>query len=70
MDLTELLLQAPKIKDWLGQVTPHSRQLVTGLQDSARSLLLSAILRAKKQPMLVVTNSLFNASQLVDDLTN
>lgn len=70
MDLTELLLQAPKIKDWLGQVTPHSRQLVTGLQGSARSLLLSAILRAKKQPMLVVTNSLFNASQLVDDLTN
>ncbi|MFC6171416.1 transcription-repair coupling factor [Loigolactobacillus jiayinensis] len=70
MDLTELLLQAPKIKDWLGQVTPHSRQLVTGLQDSARSLLLSAVLRAKKQPLLVVTNSLFNASQLVDDLTN
>ncbi|MFD0897148.1 transcription-repair coupling factor [Loigolactobacillus binensis] len=70
MDLTELLLQAPKIKTWLGQVTPHSRQLVTGLQDSARSLLLSAVLRAKKQPLLVVTNSLFNASQLVDDLTN
>ncbi|ANK58999.1 transcription-repair coupling factor [Loigolactobacillus backii] len=70
MDLTELLLQAPTFRDWLGQIKPDSRQLVTGLQDSARTLVLAGLVRAKKQPLLVVTNSSYNASQLVDDLTN
>nr|SFZ87413.1 Transcription-repair coupling factor [Loigolactobacillus rennini] len=70
MDLTELFLKAPKLKKWLANIEPHSRQLVTGLQDSAQALLLNAVVRAKKQPVLVVTNSLFNASQLVEDLSN
>ncbi|KRK40929.1 transcription-repair coupling factor [Loigolactobacillus bifermentans] len=68
MDLTDLMLQTPALKDWLAALTPSSRQLITGLQASARGLFLKAVLRARQVPMLVVTDNMYHANQLVDEL--
>lgn len=45
-----------------------SEQMVSGLTGSARTLLLASIFEQTKRPQIVVTNNLFQAQKLYDDL--
>lgn len=52
------------------QLQPNSRQLITGMAGSARTLMIKAMLTDLSRPILFVTDTLFHADQLVDDLSN
>ncbi len=47
-----------------------SEQMVSGLSGSARTLLLASIYELTKRPQIVVTNNLFQAQKLYDDLVS
>lgn len=47
-----------------------NEQMVAGLVGSARSLFIAAVFAKKQNPQLVVTNNLFQAQKLYDDLVS
>lgn len=47
-----------------------SEQMVSGLTGSARTLLLASVYEQTKRPQIVVTNNLFQAQKLYDDLVS
>ena len=46
------------------------RQLVTGLNGSAETLFIASLLHEQQRSLVYVTDTLYHASQLVDDLAN
>ncbi|OIJ17684.1 transcription-repair coupling factor [Anaerobacillus alkalilacustris] len=47
-----------------------TEQMISGLTGSARTLLLASIFEQSKRPQLIVTNNLFQAQKLYDDLVS
>ncbi len=69
MDIEAIVEQTPDFQTILAGISPASRQLITGLNGSARTVYLSALFHQLTHSLLIVTDNLFHASQMVDDLT-
>ncbi|MEJ4455503.1 transcription-repair coupling factor, partial [Enterococcus faecium] len=69
MDIEAIVEQTPDFQTILAGISPASRQLITGLNGSARTVYVSALFRQLKHSLLIVTDNLFHASQMVDDLS-
>ena len=70
MDIEAIVEQTPDFQTILAGISPKSRQLITGLNGSARTVYLSALFHQLTHSLLIVTDNLFHASQMVDDLTS
>ncbi|MFD1420443.1 transcription-repair coupling factor [Lactiplantibacillus songbeiensis] len=70
MDIEAIIEQTPDFQTILAGISPGSRQLVTGLNGSARTAYVSALFNQLTHSILIVTDNGFHASQLVDDLTS
>lgn len=69
MELQDFMRQAPEYQQVVA-ATNKTRQLITGISGSARTLMISTLFQDNAQSMLVVTDTAFHAGQLVDDLQN
>lgn len=72
MQLTDFITQTAAYQELAQGLRPASRQLVTGIAGSARTLLIKSLLadQALAQSIVFVTDTMFHADQLVDDLSN
>ncbi len=67
--LLDLLLKKDNFKNVIKNIKSESTQLVTGIADSGRAVLIAAIWEEKMQPLVVFTTNLHKANQLYDDLS-
>nr|WP_225426713.1 transcription-repair coupling factor [Levilactobacillus tongjiangensis] len=51
-------------------IAPGQRQLVTGLNGSAETLFIASLLHDQQRSIVYVTDTLYHAGQLMDDLAN
>ncbi|WP_281355378.1 transcription-repair coupling factor [Lentilactobacillus kribbianus] len=70
MEFDQLLTQIPQYQTLMRNVASNSRQLVTGSNGSATTLLLATIVKNQHQPIIVICDTLYHADQLVSDLVN
>ncbi|ETY75300.1 transcription-repair coupling factor [Lactiplantibacillus fabifermentans] len=70
MDIEAIVEQTPDFQTILAGISPASRQLITGLNGSARTVYLSALFHQLTHSVLIVADNGFHASQMVDDLTS
>ena len=70
MDIEAIVEQTPDFQTILAGISPASRQLITGLNGSARTVYVSALFHQLTHSLLIVTDNLFHASQMVDDLNS
>ncbi|MGV0168060.1 transcription-repair coupling factor [Furfurilactobacillus sp. WILCCON 0119] len=69
MELQDFIRQTPEYQQIIAG-TNLSRQLITGIAGSARTLLVSTMFAELQQSLLIVTDTAFHAGQVVDDLEN
>ena len=69
MKITDLFGKIPEYNKWQGALA-SGHHLLTGLNGSAKTVMLAELFREKKQPIIVATDDLFHSQQLADDLTN
>jgi transcription-repair coupling factor (superfamily II helicase) len=71
MDLIELINKVPQIAAWHQQLTDHaSRQLLTGLAGSAKTLAFAGAYQKFDRQVIVVTPNLYYTNQVAEDLRN
>ncbi|WP_420805295.1 transcription-repair coupling factor [Lentilactobacillus kisonensis] len=70
MRLDQLFTKMPQYAELVSGLKPQSRQLVTGIGGSARTVLINNLINSTKRPMIIVVDTLFHADQLVNDLAN
>ncbi|HJD09204.1 MAG TPA: transcription-repair coupling factor [Candidatus Ligilactobacillus faecavium] len=70
MDLSELIGQTDELQTVRQQLTQPGRHLLTGVLESAKTLILKSLFQQLKKPFLVVTDTLSHAQELAADLTN
>lgn len=68
--LDQLFTKMPQYAELVSGLKPQSRQLVTGIGGSARTVLINNLINSTKRPMIIVVDTLFHADQLVNDLAN
>jgi len=68
MDIEAIIEQTSEFKAVQSAISPNSRQLITGLNGSAKTAYISALFHQLTHSLLIVTDNGFHASQLVDDL--
>lgn len=69
MQLEDLITGTLEFQNMREHTLPQSRQLVTGLNGSARTLYYSALFQENHQSQLIVTDTQYHADQLFEDLT-
>ncbi|MDZ7834109.1 MAG: transcription-repair coupling factor [Alkalibacterium sp.] len=67
--LHTFLSSKPSFQDVFDTISKQSRQLLTGIAGSARTLMLQALLEEKQKPVIVFTQNLYYANQMIADLT-
>ena len=70
MNLEAFMTQTTQFKDIKRTLAPGQRQLVTGLNGSAETLFIASLLHDQQRSIVYVTDTLYHAGQLVDDLAN
>ncbi len=70
MQFDQILSKSPQFTQIESNLKPKSRQLVTGIGGSARTLLIDNLLKASGKPIVVIVDTLFHADQLTGDLSN
>lgn len=70
MQFDQILSKSPQFTQIELNLKPKSRQLVTGIGGSARTLLIDNLLKASGKPIVVIVDTLFHADQLTGDLSN
>ncbi|AMV60166.1 Transcription-repair coupling factor [Pediococcus damnosus] len=70
MNIQDFFAQSHEVQQVLSATNPDSRQLVTGLVGSAKTLLLTELLSHQNAPILTISDNLYHAQQLTDDLQN
>lgn len=71
LGLKKLFLQDDEVRAILDGIEANlSEQMISGLTGSARSLLLASVYEHTKRPQLVITNNLFQAQKLYDELVH
>lgn len=68
-DLHTLISEKPSVKELFSQMGNNKKQLITGMAGSARTLLLKSLFEEKEQQIVVVTQNVYHANQLITDLT-
>ena len=69
MRITDLFEEITEYHQWQDNLeTGH--HLLTGLNGSSKTVMLAELFLEKKQTQIVVTDDLYHAQRLVDDLTN
>ncbi|MFD1485943.1 transcription-repair coupling factor [Lacticaseibacillus baoqingensis] len=69
MDLIDLFGQEPQLEKLWPQLTA-GQHLVTGLDGSAKTLMLATALRRLQRQLIVIENNRYHAEELVADLTD
>ncbi|UQS87048.1 transcription-repair coupling factor [Nicoliella spurrieriana] len=70
MKLSQFFTSIPQFQTITDNLKPATRQLITGMSGSAKTLLLSILLEQTKQPILLVVDNLHHMTQVADDFTN
>lgn len=68
--MTNYLAETPDIQEIIQRIGHKETQLITGMAGSARTLLLAAMVEKTPRPIVVVSQNLFQANQLLEDLTD
>lgn len=69
MRLESFIAQMPQYRQLADQATRPGRQLLTGITGSARTLLIQTLLKNEQRPMIFVTDTIYHADQLTDELS-
>lgn len=68
MNIVQLFGKNPQVNEWIRQLQEGaSRQLVTGLSGSAKTLLFTHAFSSLKKNLIVVVPNLYSANQLAED---
>lgn len=70
MKLDHLFDQVTEFNNVITNAKPGSRQLVTGLNGSSKTVFINGIYKNLTRPMVIVTDTLAHADQLTADLAN
>ncbi|MFC6260364.1 transcription-repair coupling factor [Levilactobacillus fujinensis] len=70
MNLEGFMTQTAGYQTIRQTLAPGQRQLVTGLNGSAETLFIASLLHEQQRSLIYVTDTLYHAGQLVDDLAN
>ncbi|MFC6275496.1 transcription-repair coupling factor [Levilactobacillus tangyuanensis] len=70
MNLEGFMTQTSQYGTIRQSLAPGQRQLVTGLNGSAETLFIASLLHEEQRSIVYVTDTLYHAGQLVDDLAN
>lgn len=70
MKLEDLVKSTTEYQQIETGIKPNTRQLVTSVTGSARTLLLTSLLEDQKKAQIIVTDSLFHMQELAQDLMN
>ncbi|MED3662435.1 transcription-repair coupling factor [Ureibacillus terrenus] len=70
--ISQLISQDKHINKLIHNLKDHAvqSQLITGLNASARAVIIDALFRELKRPLYIISPSLLQAQKLVDDLTS
>ncbi len=67
--LHTFLGEKSSVKEIFDMMQDNPVQLITGMAGSARTLFLQAMLKEKQKPIMVITQNVYYANQLMTDLT-
>ncbi|MDA9471429.1 transcription-repair coupling factor [Enterococcus sp. 5H] len=70
MNIIERIGASELVQDWQKQLTANTRQLITGLAGSAKTLVMTSAFKQKKQKIVVAVPNLYYGNQLVEDFRN
>lgn len=70
MNLIEMISQDNQVKKWLKQSVPNSKQLVTGILGSAKTILMSSFYQQRKGKLVIIVPNLYYGAQLLEDFRN
>ncbi|KRN89253.1 transcription-repair coupling factor [Ligilactobacillus ceti] len=70
MELDKILLDIPDFQKWSSTLNEPGRNLITGLQSSAATLVLATLYQEQQRTMLIVKDDLYHAQRCAEDLQN
>lgn len=70
MNIIERIGASELVQDWQKQLTANTRQLITGLAGSAKTLVMTSAFKQKKQKIVIAVPNLYYGNQLVEDFRN
>lgn len=70
MNIIERIGASEVVQAWQKQLKPQTRQLLTGLAGSAKTLVMTNAYQKQAQKLLVAVPNLYYANQLVEDFRN
>lgn len=70
MNIIERIGTSKLVQTWQEQLNPQTRQLMTGLAGSAKTLVMASAYQQQAQKLLVAVPNLYYANQLVEDFRN
>lgn len=70
MNIIKRIAQSETVQSWQNQLTHHSKQLMTGLAGSAKTLVMTSGYKKKQKQVIVAVPNLYYANQLVEDFRN
>ncbi|GAB2323036.1 transcription-repair coupling factor [Alkalibacterium sp. m-11] len=68
-DLHTLISEKPSVKELFSQMGKKRKHLITGMAGSARTLVLKSLFEEESRQIVVVTQNVYHANQLITDLT-
>lgn len=69
MQLAEFFANMPQYQKIVSGFAQQDRELLTGIAGSARALLIQTLLQKEQRPMIFVTDTMYHADQLTDELS-
>ncbi|ALS02802.1 transcription-repair coupling factor [Enterococcus silesiacus] len=70
MNIIERIGASELARDWQMQLTGNTRQLITGLAGSAKTLVMTSGFKQKNKKVIVAVPNLYYGNQLVEDFRN
>lgn len=70
MNIIQRIGASELARDWQKQLTEHTRQLITGLAGSAKTLVMTSGYKEKNKKIVVAVPNLYYGNQLVEDFRN
>ncbi|ALS37020.1 transcription-repair coupling factor (superfamily II helicase) [Enterococcus rotai] len=70
MNIIERIGASELARDWQTQLTGNTRQLITGLAGSAKTLVMTSGFKQKNKKVVVAVPNLYYGNQLVEDFRN
>ncbi len=69
MQLADFFANMPQYQQFVAGFDQQGRELLTGIAGSARSLLIQTLMQKEQRPMIFVTDTMYHADQLTDELS-